>query len=568
MRLFAELFRRLDETSRSNEKLAALEWYFRVAPPPDAAWALYFLTGRRLKRVLSSAVLRSAAEAAIALPGWLIEECRSSVGDTGETLALLIPPPSNPQPVALHELVARRVAPLGAMDFAAAERSLRDTWDRLLPLERFLFHKLISGTFRVGVQRPLVVRALACAFGLDPALVAHRVSGALAPTPDAYARVTAPAPPAPSEGGGGSFIEDEPRPFPFCLAQPVEAALTHPEEFERRFGPIDRWQVEHKWDGIRAQLVRAAAAQAVWSRGEELISDQFPEALAIAARLPPNSAIDGEVLAWDFAANRPLPFAALQRLLGRKNVQRGLFDTRGVAFMAYDAIAARGADLRAASLNERREHLERLVGELAGAGLALILSPVLTPTSWEHAVELRLESRPVHNAEGLMLKRRDSLYAVGRAAQRAVDGSGGTRGGWWKWKVDPLTLDAVLLFAQPGSGRRAGLFTDYTFGLWSAPAGTPGRELITFAKAYSGLSDEEIAKLDAWVRGNSTARVGPLRAVPHVQVFELGFDSIRPSTRHRAGVALRFPRILRWRTDKPAAEADTLDAARALIVPD
>ncbi len=565
MRLFAELFRRLDETSRTSEKLAALAWYFRTAPAPDAAWALYFLTGRRLKRVLPHAVLRSTADAAIGLPSWLIDECRLSVGDSSETLALLIPPATRPQPIALHELVARRVAPLSSMDFAGAERTLRDTWDHLTPPERFLFHKLIGGEFRVGVQRPLVVRGLAAAFGLDPALVAHRVSGTLAPTPDAYARVTAPAPAASSHG---SFTDDEPRPFPFCLAQPVEAALTRPDELESEFGPVDLWQFEHKWDGIRAQLVRAGAGFAVWSRGEELISDQFPEARAIAAHLPPHSAIDGEILAWDFTAHRPLPFAALQRLLGRKNVQRGLFDTRGVAFMAYDAIASRGADLRARPLVERREILDTLVRDLTSAGLPVFVSPLLTPTSWPHAAELRAQSRPVHNAEGLMLKRRESLYAVGRAVQRAADGSRGGRGGWWKWKVDPLTLDAVLLFAQPGSGRRAGLLTDYTFGLWSAPEGTPDRELVTFAKAYSGLSDDEIAKLDAWVRARSTGRVGPLRGVPPVQVFELGFDSVRPSTRHRAGIAVRFPRILRWRTDKPVAEADTLATARALIVPD
>jgi DNA ligase-1 len=565
MRLFAELYRRLDETSRTGEKVAALEWYFRSAPPPDGAWALFFLSGRRLKRVLPHAVLSSAAEAAIGLPGWLINECRVHVGDGSETLALLIPPPANPRPIALHELVARRVAPLSSMDFASAERTLRDTWDHLVAGERFLYHKFLGGEFRVGVQRPLVVRGLAAAFGLDPALVAHRLSGTFAPTPEAYARVTAPAP-APSAGtADGSFTDDEPRPFPFCLAQPVEAAMTGSERFEAEFGPIDRWQVEHKWDGIRAQLVRTRDHHAVWSRGEELISGQFPEALAIAARLPQRSALDGEVIAWDFAAGRPLPFAALQRLLGRKNVQRGLFDTRGVAFIAYDAPAERSVDLRSRPLAVRREHLERLVNDLAGEGLPIILSPTLAPASWSEAARLRLESRPVHNAEGLMLKRRESLYSVGRSSQRAADG---TRGGWWKWKVDPLTLDAVLLFAQPGSGRRAGLFTDYTFGLWSGPPEDPGRELVTFAKAYSGLSDEEIARLDAWVRANSTARVGPLRAVPPVQVFELGFDSVRPSTRHRAGIATRFPRILRWRTDKPAGEADTLATARALIVPD
>ncbi len=562
MKLFAALFRRLDETSKTSEKLAALEWYFRAAPPRDAAWALYFLSGRRLKRVLPYTVLGAAAQSVIDLPSWLMSECRQSVGDGSETLALLIPPPTRPEPVALHELVERRIVPLASMDAAAAERSLRDTWDRLDAWERFLFHKLIGGEFRVGVQRPLVVRALAAACGLDPALVAHRVSGTLQPTAEAYARVTAPAPAA---GTDGAFSEDDPRPFPFCLAQQVEPGLTHTEEFERRFGPIDRWQIEHKWDGIRAQLVHARSTFAVWSRGEELISDQFPEVLAIAARLGPGTAVDGEILAWDFGAARPLPFAALQRLLGRKNIQRGLFDTRGVAFMVYDVMAVAGDDVRSRPLHERRPHVERIAADLARAGLPVFASSVLTPPTWEAAADVRVRSRPEHGAEGLMLKHAGSLYAVGRAAQRTDEGS---RGGWWKWKVDPLTLDAVLLFAQPGSGRRAGLLTDYTFGLWSAPQGTPGRELVTFAKAYSGVTDEEIQKIDAWVRANSTGRVGPLRAVPPVQVFELGFDSVRPSTRHRAGLAVRFPRILRWRTDKPADEADTLDAARALIVPE
>lgn len=528
MRLFARLYHELDTTTRTSEKVAALERYFREAPPRDAAWALWLLTGRRMKRAVSSPALFRWATEVTGLPEWLMGECYSAVGDGSETIALLLPPPTEQvEPPSLHGLIEERIVPLTKMDDEAKKALVLRTWSELDARERFLFHKLLSGTYRVGAAAKLVARGLAQAFEVDSAVMAHRLTGDWKPTIEAYEAIT--------RGNGGA---DPGRPYPFFLASPLQ----NPVE---SLGERAEWQAEWKWDGIRAQLVRRAGKTLVWSRGEELITDAFPEIAVLGDLLDDGTVLDGEVLAWE--RERALPFSSLQRRLNRKKVEVTLFgDEVPVVFMAYDVLERGGEDVRERSLHERRGMLAEIDDRLRDER-AWRVSEVLNAADWEMVSSLQRSARE-RGVEGVMLKRLSSSYGVGRKV-----------GDWWKWKVDPLVVDAVLIYAQAGSGRRASLYTDYTFAVWD------GEELVPIAKAYSGLTDEEIKRVDAFIRRNTLDRRGPVRVVKPELVFELAFEGIAESDRHRSGIALRFPRMNRWRDDKKAAEADTLEAVRGIL---
>jgi DNA ligase-1 len=585
---FTRLFVELDRTNRTSEKVAAVEAYFRDAPARDAAWGLFFLAGERLTRVLKGGVMRRAAAAETGLPEWMLDECREAVGDSSETYALLLGNDGGAgESPSLHEVIEEWIRPLGHVDEAQAERRVREAWGRLRGREqRFVFNKLVRGAFRVGVSRGLVVKALARVAGVESDVMAHRLTGRFVPSASAFERLMS----------GQTSDDDRSRPYPFCLANQLNDG---PESL----GDIGDWLVEYKWDGIRAQMLRRAGPAEeggrprtlIWSRGEEIVTEQFPEIVAASAALPVGTVLDGEILAWRHddshgGEGAALGFNALQTRLNRKNAQPGLFDVEGVVFVAFDVLEYEGRDVRESPLYARRELLERILRERidvhGGRGGAVKVSRVLNPSSWQEAARLRAEARQTHNAEGLVLKHRASGYHVGRAVvsvereEDADDGAGdgdvgaesaalganvgaaggvGGVGGWWKWKIEPFAVDAVLMAAQPGSGKRAGLFTDYTFGVWD------GDQITPFAKAYSGLDADEIAKVDAFVRRNTTGRAGPVRMVKPELVFEIGFEGIRASTRHRSGVAVRFPRILRWRTDKRAEEANTIAFVRELL---
>ncbi|HWB02594.1 MAG TPA: ATP-dependent DNA ligase [Verrucomicrobiales bacterium] len=555
MKRFTRLYTELDQTNRTGEKTAALESYFREAPPADAAWALHFLCGRRPPRSVNSTVLREWAAEEAGVPSWLMDECYEAVGDLAETISLILPDNTGGEPPPLHQLIEQRLLPLKSATDSARREVLLETWRELDAPGRLVWNKLITGSFRVGVAQTLVVRALAAVAGIDQAVMAHRVLGEWQPTPNDYLRLLHDSPDA----------TDQPaKPYPFYLASPLEDP---PESL----GPVTDWQAEWKWDGIRAQLIRRGGMAVLWSRGDEMVTDTFPEIRDAARSVPSGTVLDGELLAWSGEA--PLPFSALQRRLGRKVVSARLKEEIAVVFLAYDLLESNSEDLRPRPLAERRLLLESileqtrlthaatavspatLTGTLELPGLfdpppppllPLRLSPVLTAASWEELAAFQRDSR-ARGVEGLMLKRFTSPYAVGR-----------TRGDWWKWKVDPLVIDAVLVSAQAGHGRRASLYTDYTFAVWQDGV------LVPVAKAYSGLTDDEILKVDAFVRNHTTGRFGPIRAVkPHL-VFELAFDAVQSSTRHKAGLALRFPRMNRWRTDKKPEDADTLEALRAL----
>ncbi len=524
MKAFAELYAALDGTTKTNEKVAALRRYLAAAPPGDAAWAVNFLVGRRPKRLLESRKLAQWAIEEAGIPDWLFGECYEAVGDFAETMALLLPPSEQSSDRPLSYWVEERLLPLRDAGDATRRASLTAAWREMDERQRFVWNKLITGEFRVGVSQNLVIRAVAEVSGSTPEAIAHRLMGDWQPGAEFWRQLIAP----------GTRDADISRPYPFFLAYPLEGGV-------HELGDIREWQVEWKYDGIRAQIIRRQFRTFVWSRGEELITDRFPELEALGALLPEGTAIDGEVLPWK--DGRPLPFAQMQRRIGRKVLGPKILAEAPVVLVGFDLLEREGEDVRERPLAWRRAELEKI----APPGSALVVSPLVQAASWEELTALRQQSRE-RLVEGVMLKRLSSPYRVGRR-----------RGDWWKWKIEPHSVDAVLIYAQHGNGRRASLFTDYTFGIWD------NGKLVPFAKAYSGLSDEEIRQVDAFVRRNTIEKFGPVHAVKPELVFELAFEGIQRSSRHRSGIAVRFPRMARWRHDKKPEEADTIETIRALL---
>ena len=560
MKAFAALFAELDATTSTAAKVEALQRYFARAQASDAAWAVYFLAGGKPRQVVPTATLRALACERAGIADWLFDACYQAVGDLAETIANVLPPPVTLSDVGLAEWIEVRLLPLrGLSPLAQAER-IGTYWNELDTAGRFLLTKLIGGGFRVGVSKLLVQRALAAVGGLDAKLVAHRMMGYTdarrAPDAARYAQLIAPeAEGAPGESG---------QPYPFFLAHAVEGTAA---DFNAALGPPSQWFVEWKYDGIRAQLVKRAGQVWLWSRGEELVTERFPEVVAIAQPLPDGTVLDGEILVWK--DDRPAPFNLLQQRIARKTLTKKVLADAPVGFIAYDLLEWQGADRRQQAQHERRALLEAAL-----AGTALRLSPTEQRDDWPALAELREQSR-ARGVEGFMLKHRDARYGSGRTK---ADGT------WFKWKIDPLTVDAVLIYAQAGHGRRASLYTDYTFAVWSrAPADaaeaqavvdaiagrTPAQpgalQLVAFAKAYSGLTDEEFRRIDQVIRQTTLEKFGPVRSVRPTLVFELGFEGINRSPRHKSGIAVRFPRMLRIRDDKPLHEADTLATLEVLL---
>lgn len=526
MKRFAELYAELDETTKTGEKVDALAAYFTAAPPEDAAWAVHFLSGRRPKRLIAARKLAAWAMEAADVPEWLFDECYDSVGDLAETISLLLPDSGASSDLPLRHWVEERLLPLRGEDEAAQRAEVQRAWSELDGPQAYVWNKLITGSFRVGVSQSLVVRALSRVSGVDEAAVAHRLMGAWDPTPQFYLRLLA----------ADTSDADLSRPYPFFLAYALEGEL-------EALGDAREWQAEWKWDGIRSQVIRRLGTTFIWSRGEELITERFPELAHAAALLPDGTVLDGEIMPW---RDGPLPFAQLQRRIGRKVLGPKILAEVPVALLAYDLLETDGVDVREQPFAWRRARLEELVRATPSAG-RILLSPAVHAEDWDGVLQAHRDAR-ARAAEGLMLKRLDAPYGVGRR-----------KGGWWKWKVEPFTLDAVLIYAQRGHGRRASLYTDYTFGVWK------DGELVPFAKAYSGLTDAEIRKVDAFVRRNTLQRFGPVRTVKPELVFELAFEGIQRSPRHKSGVAVRFPRMLRWRTDKKPEDADSLETIVGML---
>ncbi|WP_121631578.1 ATP-dependent DNA ligase [Tropicibacter alexandrii] len=525
MKRFAALFRALDETTKTSLKTKALADYFSHAPDRDKLWCVALFSGRRPKRAVTTTQLREWAAEAANLPLWLLEDSYNIVGDLAETLALILPEPTATSD---HDLTfwLTELQALHDLDPDARKARILGAWNQLDPTERLIFNKLITGGFRIGVSRKLMTRALAQATGQAESVLAHKLMGNWTPTTTDWTRLI--------EANDPQAVSA--RPYPFYLAYQLEVP---PDTL----GAPGDWQAEWKWDGIRGQLVLRDTHH-LWSRGEELITDRFPEFARAADFLPQGTVLDGEIVTWDGA--QPLPFATLQTRIGRKTVPKKLLKDAPAILLAYDLLEDRGEDIRQHPLAERRARLDALLSDLP-VDAPLRPSPLIAFDDWPELARTRAKARD-HRAEGLMLKRRDAPYLDGRK-----------KGDWWKWKLDPLTVDAVMIYAQSGHGRRANLFTDFTFAVWK------GNDLVPFTKAYSGLTDAEFEQITHWVRRNTLQRFGPVRQVTPEHVFEIAFEGIQASPRHKSGIALRFPRMARWRHDKPVQEANTLDDLHALL---
>lgn len=533
MKRFTQLYLELDASNRRTAKLAALKRYFAEVPPADGAWAVFFLTGKRLKRPIKLKDFREWAGAACGFPPWMVDECYNHVGDLAETLALLLAhgqAASSGEDRPLQQMVEEEIAPLRDLESDAQREKIEALWAQLGGETCFIFNKLITGGFRVGVSQSIVSAALADLAGVAPAVMAHRLMGNWEPNAAAYEALFS----------GEVSSDQTAKPYPFALAHPLD------DDARVKLSKVDNWQVEWKWDGIRAQLIKRGGEVVIWSRGEEMVTEQFPEVAEAAAHWPDSVVLDGELLAWD--GDMPAPFSQLQRRLGRKKVGATLRKDVPILFMAYDLLEIGGIDVRAEDTSKRRRRLETWSKAIPEGTLRI--SPLVEANDWAKIAKLRETSR-ARRVEGLMLKQKTSAYQAGRK-----------KGDWWKWKVAPYTVDAVMVYAQQGHGRRAGLYTDYTFSVWD------GDQLVPIAKAYSGLSDAEIRKVDHWIRRHTLDSHGPVRVVEPEQVFEIAFEGINESKRHKSGIAVRFPRILRWRIDKPASEADSLETVRSLLTID
>jgi DNA ligase 1 len=529
---FSQLFQKLDQTMRSSEKLEAMKEYFQTAPRADSAWVVYIFSGRKIGRTVSSTQLRQWAIEASGYEPWLLDECFHLVGDLSETLSLIVPGVnSGDSALPLHEVIEERLRPLGQLPQEKQRELVLRTWGELNTEERLAFHKLLSGNFRVGVSRQMMIRALGEATGKNAAVIAHQLAGKWEPT---EAAMDAIFDPHADEGRTAAGL-----PYPFMLAH----ALNEPLD---SLGAVGDWLVDWKWDGIRAQVIRRAERTTIWSRGDELVVNAFPEIVQGAHSLPVDTVLDGEILAWNIEGKRPEPFTRLQRRLNRLQVEPSFWPEIPVSFIAFDLLEAGGKDLRQEPLAVRREMLERIFAD-AGVRFPLQISEAIQCDAWEAVQDLIATARE-RGVEGVMLKRRSSTYEAGRPT-----------GFWWKQKVDPYTVDTVMIAAEPGRGWRAGLLTDYTFGAWHEGS------LVPVARAYSGFTNEEIAEVDRFARKHTISKHGPVHVLEPLLVCELGFEAIQKSTRHKSGVALRFPRILRMRKDKTPAEADHLESLRELL---
>ncbi len=526
MKLFAQLIHEISSSTKTNDKLDALVRYFQWAPDNDKLWMLALFTGRRPKRVVNSTRLREWAAEVAGIPLWLFEESYHSVGDLAETIALVLPKPIFENEQTLTQWMEWLVKS-GAMDEAQRKANILEAWQSLSVNQRFVFNKLITGGFRIGVSKQLVINALAKAYEMESAVVAHHLSGQWTPDSTTFEQLLL----------NEDKDADISKPYPFYLAYQLDNEL-------EELGQPAEWQAEWKWDGIRGQLIKRGSEIFVWSRGEELMTEKFPEYQLLLNHLPNGIALDGEILPWQNGA--PLPFNLLQTRISRKNLTKKILQTAPLVFVAYDLLEFDNQDFRKNSLSQRRKKLTDLVKEADHP--ILKISPIVEFENWEVLAKKRLQAREL-GSEGLMLKKLDSDYKVGRK-----------RGDWWKWKVDPLTIDCVLVAAQKGHGRRANLFTDYTFAVWD------GDQLVTLTKAYSGLTDKEFYQVDSFIKKNILEKFGPVRTVKPELVFEIGFEGIAESKRHKSGVALRFPRMLRWRQDKQKEEADTLENVKTLLI--
>jgi DNA ligase-1 len=525
--MFAALVIQISSSTKTNDKLDSLSEYFTIADEKDKVWVIAIFSGRRPKRMVSSTLLAEWCTTLANIPSWLFVESYSTVGDLGETIALLLPDAKNKKDNGeCLSFYLEKFIELEKQDESVRKNFILESWDQMNHAERFVFNKLITGSFRIGVSQKIIVNALVKVVHLSSSVIAHRISGNWDPSTTTFSNLLS-----------TDVVDvDHSKPYPFYLAYALE---DEPEVL----GNTEEWQAEWKWDGIRGQMIKRNNELFVWSRGEELMTEKFPEYTILKDLLPDGIVLDGEIIPVE--NGKPLPFSVLQTRIGRKNITKKQLTEAPISFFVYDLLEYNYEDWREKSLQERRNKLENILKDINNT--AIKLSPVIDFKEWDDLAALRSTSREM-NSEGIMLKRKNSIYHVGRK-----------RGDWWKWKIDALTIDCVMIYAQKGAGRRSNLYTAYTFAV------KDGEKLVPFTRAYSGLTDKEFAQVDNFVKRNSLEKFGPVRTVKPELVFEIAFEGIAASKRHKSGVALRFPRMSRWRKDKKVEEINTLDDLRAML---
>lgn len=538
MKDFASLIAQIDQTNSTNDKVQLMVDYFKSHDSATNAWAIFILMGKQKKRILTSARLRKVINQISDVPTWLMEECYSAVGDTAEMIALisesLLAKNKDENDInhefTLVEWMEKKLPPLAKLPEPELAQQLENWWRSFSQQQIFVLNKVLTGAMRIGVSELLVFKALSIALEVDRSLLATRLMGEFEPTAETFESLSIEPTGNESDPARGLI------PLPFCLASPI----VNPSE---SLEDAKDWLVEWKWDGIRAQIHKQGDQVEIWSRGEDRITKSFPDIVNALVETDFTGVLDGEIVAGDWAL--PSPFQQLQVRLNKKNPTAKFISENKISFIAYDLLVDKTQDIRTSTLLERRKSLKDVMTSLPSSFFGL--SKHIEGDDWTELAQERDAAR-LKGAEGFMLKKLSSQYVGGRK-----------RGIWFKWKLEPLTIDTILTAAQPGTGKRASLYTDYTFSIWKDEV------LVPIAKAYSGLDDKEIRSLDSWIRRNTLERFGPVRTLKPEKVFEIGFEGVAESRRHKSGYALRFPRILRERADKDAANANKVEDVAEIL---
>jgi len=525
MRAFVNLVQNLDATTSSNNKISYLKNYFESdIDIKDKLWALALFMGKKPPRSVNTSLLRIWCAEVRGIPLWLFEQNYHIVGDLAETIALMVADTTQISKKPLYSWVEEIFA-LKNQSESDKEKYVKQAWRTCDVDEIWIFNKIITGGFRIGVSKNLVITALSQVYDVEKAQMAHVLSGQWTPQTTTWERLL----------DFNNTNSDISKPYPYFLAYPIKTdELTQISSLE--------WVAEYKWDGIRGQLIYRKNESFLWSRGEELITEKFPE-LRI-TDVNTSFVIDGEILAWK--NEKPMSFNELQPRISRKSVSKKMLSDIPIYFKAYDLLEINNEDVRSLPFQYRRIQLEKIFQEIQHP--RILLSPLLIFNDTEELTTLR-KNAPQIGAEGLMIKRWQGVYHTGRKNEDM-----------YKWKCDPYLIDAVLLYAQRGHGRRANLYSDFTFAVWD------GDKLTPFAKAYSGLTDQEMKEITQFVKKNTIETFGPVASVKPELVFELAFEGIALSSRHKSGIAVRFPRINRWRHDKKTQEANSLEDIKSLLV--
>jgi len=527
MKAFAKLISNLEQTSKEAFKVTALAQYFSNATDEDKLWTLALFTGTRPKRVVDIKALKEFAEQVYTEGEWLFEASHQIVGDMAETIAYFLPKAKRNGNHTLSEWISM-IRTIFNAERIDQRDAITKAWDTLRPEERFIFNKLITGGFRIDVSLKLLSKALAIVTGKDENLLAHKLNSDWHPDEVSFETLI--------------FTEnpeaEKSKPYPFHLAHTLESTVAE-------LGDISNWQVERKWDGIRVQVIVRGNKISIWSRKGDILSSKVPELKPLAESMEDGTVLDGELIC--FKNGKILPINNLRTRFGRRNNSKKQFEESPCVFMAYDILEFKGEDIRNKDLAERRKKLEKVILQYYDEHKIILLSDIINNDNWESINSEREKSRE-HQVTGLVLKNKKSIY-----------GSSRVEGDWWKWPVDPLFIDAILLYAQAGEGGSSKMYREYSFALWH------GEDLVTFAKAKSGLEDKELKELTSFVKKNTKEKFGPVRSVAAVQIFRLAFDSITASKRHKSGILLKNPRLIEWLRDKNIEDGNNLDDLKKML---